>query len=116
MLRITGIAAACLLASAAVAQTAQTEATNPSTPPSDTPRMQQFGPVIGGPAPAIVGLSPCENLIGMERDTCLKEERARIGDAGGRSAGAGGTHAPGSTGTGHGSMGAQNSAPTGSTR
>jgi hypothetical protein len=104
MLRITGIAAACLVASAAVAQTAQPEPANPPTAPSDTPRMQQFGPVIGGPAPAIVGLSPCENLIGMERDACLKEERARAGDAGGRSAAAGG------------SMGARNTAPAGSTR
>lgn len=116
MLKILCLSAAALVAGAAVAQTAQPEVPNPSTPPSDTPRMQQFGPVIGAPAPAIVGLSPCENLIGMERDNCLKEERARIGDAGGRSAGAGGTHAPGSTGTGHGSMGAQNTAPAGSAR
>lgn len=35
---------------------------------------------------------------------------------GGRAAGAGGTHAPGSTGTAHGTMGAQNTAPAGSAR
>ena len=106
MLKASWIVIAALLVGAAFAQ-------NPSqTPTIDPPS----APVVGGPPPAIVGLSPCENLIGLERDRCLKDERARVGDAGGRAAGAGGTHAPGSTGTGQGTMGAQNTAPAGSTR
>jgi hypothetical protein len=114
MLKASGILIGALLMGAAFAQSpSQTPAVTPSqTPNVDTPS----APVVGGPPPAIVGLSPCENLIGLERDSCLKDERARVGDAGGRAAGAGGTHAPGSTGTGHGTMGAQNTAPAGSTR
>lgn len=107
MLRAVCIAVAALIASPTFAQTSEPKATTPE--PSSAP-------IVGGPPPAIVGLSPCENLIGLERDNCLKEERARTDSTGGRSAGAGGTHAPGSTGTGHGSAGAQNTAPSGSTR
>lgn len=116
MLKAISLTAAWLIMTGqALAQTAQPDAPTPSISPSDTPPMQS-APVIGGPPPAIVGLSPCENLIGLERDNCLKDERARIGNTGGRSAGAGGTHAPGSTGTGHGSAGAQMTAPSGSAR
>ena len=104
-----------LIPVAVLAQTAQPAPGAGSETPSDTATMPS-APLIGVPPPAIVGLSPCENLIGLERDNCLKGERARIGSTGGRSAGAGGTHAPGSTGTGHGSAGAQNTAPSGSTR
>ena len=111
MLKAICLAAGWLVMSPAVAQTGQPEASTPST---SAP--MPAAPVIGGPPPAIVGLSACENLIGLERENCLKDERARLGSAGGRSAGAGGTHAPGSTGTGHGSAGAQNIAPSGSTR
>ena len=108
-------AIASVLISAAVAQTVQPGTSSRSENPSDTAGAPS-APVIGGPPPAIVGLSPCENLIGLERESCLKDERARTGSSGGRSAGAGGTHAPGSTGTGHGSSGAQNAAPSGATR
>ena len=107
MLKTICFAAAWLIMSSTVAQTVLPEA--PTAP-------TQREPVIGGPPPAIGGLSPCENMIGLERDNCLKDERARLGNTGGRSAGAGGTHAPGSTGTGHGSAGPQNTAPSGSTR
>jgi hypothetical protein len=92
----------------------------PQTPniTSETPNINTPGaaPVIGGPAPAIVGnpavggLSACENLIGVQREQCLQTQSS------GRPAGAGGSHAPGSTGTGAGTMGPQNTAPAGSVR
>lgn len=52
MLKALCLAAASLMSSAAFAQTA---------------------------SPAIVGLSPCENRIGLERENCLKDERTRTG-------------------------------------
>jgi hypothetical protein len=50
--------------------------------------------------PTIGGLSKCENLLGTDRDKCLQEERAGTG----------------STGTGAGTMGPQNTAPAGKVR
>jgi hypothetical protein len=68
------------------------------------------------PAPAVGGLSKCENLLGTDKDKCLQEERGGTASTSGRAAGAGGSHAPGSTGTGAGTMGPQNTAPSGSVR
>ncbi len=131
--------AALVFSSAALAQTApgqtspsvapsQTPSVTPSQTPSGTPSdtpsaTPSQAPVIGGPAPAIVppattagGMSQCQNMIGGDRDKCLQEERAATAGSGGRAAGAGGSHAPGSTGTGAGTMGAQQTAPAGSVR
>jgi len=133
MFKLLSIAAALALASAAFAQTPQPGQTTPNVAPSETPAVTPSQspsvapsqtpyvtpsqtPVIGGPAPAIGGLGKCENMIGLDKDRCLQDERARVGNTGGRPAGAGGSHAPGSTGTGAGTMGSQNTAPAGSVR
>jgi hypothetical protein len=55
-------------------------------------------------------------MLGSEKEKCLQDERAGTGSTGGRPAGAGGSYAPGSTGTGAGTMGPQNTAPSGSVR
>jgi hypothetical protein len=54
-------------------------------------------------------------MIGAEKDKCLREDAA-TGGTGGRAAGAGGSHAPGGTGTGAGTSGPQRAAPAGSVR
>jgi hypothetical protein len=131
--------AALVFASTALAQTPPGQSTpsvtpsqtpsvtpsqTPSVAPSETPAVTPSqAPVIGGPAPAIVppattagGMSQCQNMIGGDRDKCLQEERAATAGSGGRAAGAGGSHAPGSIGTGAGTMGAQQTAPAGSVR
>lgn len=78
-------------------------------------------PSVGGSGTAsssatVGGLSKCENMLGEEKEKCLKDERGGTGSTSGRAAGAGGSHAPGSTGTGAGTMGPQNTAPSGSVR
>jgi hypothetical protein len=55
-------------------------------------------------------------MLGSEKEKCLQDERGGTGSTSGRAAGAGGSHAPGSTGTGAGTMGPQNTAPSGSVR
>jgi hypothetical protein len=93
----------------------QTPSVTPSQTPSVTP--SQTPSVTSSQTPSAVGgLSRCENLIGIERDKCMQDERAGTGSTGGRAAGTGGSHAPGSTGTGAGTMGSQNTAPSGSAR
>ena len=90
----------------------------PSAAPSATPSANP-APAPGTipyPATNVGGLSKCENLIGMDKDKCLQEERGGTASTSGRAAGAGGSHAPGSTGTGAGTMGPQNTAPSGSVR
>ena len=132
MFKLLSIAAALALASAAFAQSTQPGQTTPSVTPSDTPAVtpSQTPAVTPSQTPSVIppsrppmigesavgGLSKCENMIGIEKDRCLQEERAGTASSGGRSAGAGGSHAPGSTGTGAGTMGAQNTAPAGSVR
>jgi hypothetical protein len=139
----TAATAALLAASnASFAQSTQPGQTTPSVTPSDTPAVTPSqtpavtpsgtpivtpptdAPVVGGPAPvvggieerSVGGLSKCENMLAFEREKCLQDERAGTASTGGRPAGAGGTHAPGSTGTGAGTMGPQNTAPAGSVR
>jgi hypothetical protein len=78
-------------------------------------------PSVGGSGTAsgsatVGGLSKCENMLGAEKEKCLQDERGGTGSTSGRAAGAGGSHAPGSTGTGAGTMGPQNTAPSGSVR
>ena len=133
-------ASSLVFSSVALAQTTQPGQTSPSVTPSQTPSVTPSQtpsvmpsetpavtpsqtPVIGGPAPAVVpparaagGMSQCQNMIGGDRDKCLQEERAATAGSGGRAAGAGGSHAPGSSGTGAGTMGAQQTAPAGSVR
>ena len=141
MSKLLSFFAALTFAGATLAQGTQPGETSPSITPSQTPSVtpsqtpsvtpsqtppataSETPPVIGGPAPAIVGPAPtvggmsqCQNMIGGDRDKCLQEERAGTAGTGGRAAGAGGTHAPGSTGTGAGTMGAQERAPAGSVR
>lgn len=68
----------------------QTPAVSPSqTPavaPSETPAVtSQPSATIPGPVtpPSMVGgLSKCENMIGADKDTCLKQERAGTGSTG----------------------------------
>ena len=137
MSKLLSTAAALALASAAIAQTAQPGQTTPSVTPSDTPAVtpsqspsvtpsqspivtpsqspvvtpsqtpivtpSQTPIVTPSQSPLIGGLGKCENMIGLEKDKCLQE---------GRAAGAGGTHAPGSTGT----MGSQPTTPAGTIR
>ena len=129
MFKLSSAVAALALAGAAIAQSTQPGQTTPSVTPSDTPAVtpsQTPGatppavipatrpPVIG--EGAVSGLSRCENLLGFDKDKCLQDERSGTTSSAGRPAGAGGSHAPGSTGTGAGTMGAQQTAPAGTVR
>lgn len=132
MFKLLSTAAALALASAAIAQTTQPGETTPSVAPSDTPAVTPSQTPAAAPSqtPSVVpysrppmlgesavgGMSKCENMIGSEKDKCLQEERAGTASTGGRAAGAGGSHAPGSTGTGAGTMGSQPTAPAGTIR
>jgi hypothetical protein len=110
-----GIAAAVALLTLTHPSFAQSTDYTPGAAPSSTPNATPpatpttRGTVVGG-------LSKCENMLGDEKDKCLQEERGGTASTGGRPAGAGGSHAPGSTGTGAGTMGAQTTAPSGSAR
>jgi hypothetical protein len=79
----------------------QTPAVTPSQTPAVTPSQTPYvnpsatPPAVGGPAP-IGGLSKCENMIGLDKDKCLQDQRAGTG----------------STGTGAGTTAPQNTAPT----
>lgn len=117
MLRFVLVAASFVVAGTTLAQTQPGE-TTPSITPSQTPSVippSQPPVIVGGPAPVIGGVSKCENMIGVEKEKCLREDAA-IGSTGGRAAGAGGSHAPGGTGTGSGTSGPQRVAPAGSVR
>jgi len=106
------------LTASALAQTPPAQPTPsvaPSQPPAVTPSQTPgaappgavppgAAPVLGGPPPTlgaspVGGLSPCENMIGAERDKCLQAD----------SAAAGGTRAPVTTWP-------QNAPPTGTMR
>jgi len=91
-----------------------TPSATPSVTPSATPSVGASGSAAGGAT--VGGLSKCENMLGSEKEKCLQDERGGTGSTSGRAAGAGGSHAPGSTGTGAGTMGPQNTAPSGSVR
>ncbi len=119
--------AALVFASTALAQTppgqstpsvtpSQTPSVTPSQTPSVTPSETPAVTPSQPPATTVGGMSQCQNMIGGDRDKCLQEERAATAGRGGRAAGAGGSHAPGSSGTGAGTMGAQQTAPAGSVR
>jgi hypothetical protein len=92
----------------------QTPSATPSQTPSATP--SQTPSVTPSQTQTIGGLSKCENLLGIDRDKCLQEERAGTGSTSGRAAGTGDAQGPGSTGTGAGTMGPQNTAPSGTVR
>ncbi len=119
--------AALVFASTALAQTppgqstpsvtpSQTPSVTPSQTPSVTPSETPAVTPSQPPATTVGGMSQCQNMIGGDRDKCLQEERAATAGSGGRAAGAGGSHAPGRSGTGAGTMGAQQTAPAGSVR
>jgi hypothetical protein len=79
----------------------QTPAVTPSQTPAVTPSQ---GPIVS-PSPvtppgAVGGLSRCENMIGLERDSCMQQQRAGTGST-----------APGSTTSG---TSTQPTAPIGS--
>jgi hypothetical protein len=93
-----------------------TPSVTPSATPSVTPSATPSVTPSATPSVTVGGLSRCENLLGTEKDKCLQDERAGTGSTSGRAAGAGGSHAPGSTGTGAGTMGPQNTAPSGTLR
>jgi len=61
----------------------QTPAVTPSQTPAVTPSQ---GPIVSPsqvtPPATVGGLSRCENMIGMERDSCLQQQRAGMGSAG----------------------------------
>jgi hypothetical protein len=71
---------------------AVTPSQTPAVTPSDTPTIAPQGTVVVppvttpspsvGPAPAIGGLSKCENLLGTEKDKCLQDERSGTGSTG----------------------------------
>lgn len=94
---------------------AATPSQTPAATPSQSPSVPPYSrpPMLG--ESAVGGMSKCENMIGSDKDKCLQEERAAA-STGGRAAGAGGSHAPGSTGTGAGTMGSQPTAPAGTIR
>ena len=78
MLKPLSAALSFLAAATALAQT-QADQAPPSVPPTQTPSTVTLGtaPSLGGPPPAlgsrpVGGLSPCENMIGAERDNCLQ--------------------------------------------
>lgn len=128
MLKLSSAAAALMLAGAAIAQSTQPGETTPSVTPSETPAAapsqtpSQAPAIIPATRPPVIGegavsgLSRCENLIGFDKDKCQQDERNGTTSSAGRPAGAGGSHAPGSTGTGAGTMGAQQTAPAGTVR
>lgn len=124
MLKLFSATAALVLAGAAIAQSTQPGETTPYVTPSQTPAVtpSQTPAVIPATRPPVIGegavsgLSRCENLIGFDKDKCLQDERNGASSSAGRPAGAGGSHAPGSTGTGAGTMGAQETAPAGTVR
>jgi hypothetical protein len=120
MLKLLSTAmAAALLAMASTSFAQSTQYGTSAGSASGTVTIPDTGvPSVGGTASgsAVGGLSKCENLLGTEKDKCLQDERGRTGSTSGRAAGAGGSHAPGSTGTGAGTMGPQNTAPSGSVR
>ena len=110
--------AAALLAMASGSFGQYTGSSTPSVTPSDTPSVtpSQTPSVTPSQTPTIGGLSRCENLIGIDRDKCQQDARAGTGSTSGRAAGAGGSHAPGSSATGAGTMGPQQTAPSGTVR
>ena len=81
-------AALWFVASTALAQM-QPPQTTPSVTPYQTPTatpapVPGTGRVFGGPPPAlgstpVGGISPCENMIGAERDKCLQADNAAAG-------------------------------------
>jgi hypothetical protein len=107
--------ATALLAMAGAAFAQSSDYNSPSVAPSSTPSTTPPAtPTVRGSV--VGGLSKCENMLGDEKDKCVQEERGGTASTGGRPAGAGGSHAPGSTGTGAGTMGPQDTAPSGSVR
>jgi hypothetical protein len=93
MLKTLSTAVVLALAGTAFAQTtpSQTPAVTPSqTPaitPSQTPAITPSQTPAVTPSPvtppaAVGGLSRCENMIGMERDSCMQQERAGTGSTG----------------------------------
>ena len=85
LLAVAGAAFAQITPSETPAVTpSQTPAVTPSQTPAVTPPQ---GPLISpsvSPSPvtppaAVGGLSRCENMIGMERDSCMQQERAGTG-------------------------------------
>ena len=117
MFKLLSLAAALALSSGVFAQTTQPGQTTPSVTPSDTPAVtpSQTPAVTPSQPPAVTpsqtpsvtqtsrppmigesavgGMSRCENMIGMEKDRCLQEERAAAA-SGARPAGAGSGSAP----------------------
>jgi hypothetical protein len=111
------VTAAALLAMASVAIAQSTGSSTPSVTPSYTPSVtpsqtpsvtpSQTPSVAPSQTPSVTpseapvgGLSKCENLLGFDKDKCLQQERAGTGG----------------TGTSTGTMGPQNTAPSGTVR
>jgi len=99
MLKTLSTAALLAVAGAVFAQTtpSQTPAVTPSQTPAVTPSQAPAvtpsqGPIVSPspvtPPAAVGGLSRCENMIGLERDSCMQQQRAGAGT---------GSTAPGST-------------------
>jgi len=110
MLKILTSAALLAIAGAAFAQStpAVTPSDTPSVTPSQTPSVTPSQAPVVTPTPitppsAVGGLGKCENLIGTEKDKCLNEERAGVGNT-----------APGSTTSGTSGTSTQPTAPIGS--
>lgn len=96
MLKTFSAAALLAIAGTAFAQTtpgtpsstpsitpSQTPAITPSQTPSITPsQTPSISPAPVTPPSAVGGLSRCENMIGTDRDTCLRNERAAGGSTG----------------------------------
>lgn len=115
MLKTLSTAALLVVAGAAFAQTtpSQTPAVTPSQTPAVTPSQTPAvtpsqGPIVSPspvtPPAAVGGLSRCENLIGLDRDSCMQRERA----------GTGGTAPGSSSGTSTSGTSTQPTAPIGS--
>jgi hypothetical protein len=97
MLKTLSTAVLLAVAGAAFAQNtpSQTPAVTPSqTPaitPSQTPAVTPSQGSIVSPPGAVGGLSRCENMIGLDRDSCLQQERAGTGSTGPGSSSGGST-------------------------
>ena len=89
MLKTLSTAALLAVAGAVFAQVtpSQTPAVTPSQGPLISPSVS---PAPVTPPAAVGGLSRCENMIGLERDSCMQQQRAGTGST-----------APGSTTSGN---------------
>ena len=84
LLAVAGTASAQITPSQTPAATpSQTPAITPSQTPAVTPSQGSVvSPAPVTPPGAVGGLSRCENMIGLDRESCMQQERAGTGSTG----------------------------------